>query len=403
MGLFSKIDAKKDTPHQRQTPHLREIVLLTADPALKQAVLSALRGDRFELGAVCTRLQELIHTLHTRHVAAVLLDLAARPECTLAQLEPIIAHFGNTKFVAVADDVSSQLALEAMQAGLRHVQPRNNLEAELSPVLHRIIPPPASAPQPTGAIVTVLSSAGGCGATTVAINLACELEHESKEPVLLVDFDFHYGAIGVLLEMQSPFSVADVFGHGDNIDRQLIASTAVRRTPHFHVLLNPSAALPGDPSLPDAGKLEMFLSVCREGYAFTVIDAPRLPLEATSLLARASDSTTVLLQPAVKDIRACKTLVASLQMRGVPTRTMTVAFNRCRKNRDTVPPDLAQKALAGLSTVHLSNDYASVVRAGNYGKPLIEMYPRSPLRRDIQKMAAALALARTGAGGNDLL
>ena len=63
-----------------------------------------------------------------------------------------------------------------------------------------------------GSAVTILSAGGGCGATTLAVNLAAELGaiDPSSDPPLVVDLDYHYGAVSTYLAVQGDYGVLDL-------------------------------------------------------------------------------------------------------------------------------------------------------------------------------------------------
>jgi len=74
--------------------------------------------------------------------------------------------------------------LEAMQAGARHFMNKKSFGSELDNILERLLVDDVKVTSDLGQIVTVFSASGGCGATTVCLNLANELRLESMQPVL---------------------------------------------------------------------------------------------------------------------------------------------------------------------------------------------------------------------------
>jgi len=59
--------------------------------------------------------------------------------------------------------------------------------------------------------------------------------------------------------------------------------------------------------------------------------------------------------------------------------------------------DDAKRAIGSTQIGYLSNDYKGVLASNNFGKPLAENAPRSPLRYDIQNLAKTLQNASTAA------
>src|ERR1051326_3858422 len=84
----------------------RGVLVLTTEAETEAAVASAIGGElSVRPGGVCRTLQELVTQLRLvpAPVAVVDLDLGgASPERMLSMLDPVISHFGQTRFVAVA-------------------------------------------------------------------------------------------------------------------------------------------------------------------------------------------------------------------------------------------------------------------------------------------------------------
>ena len=67
-----------------------------------------------------------------------------------------------------------------------------------------------------GRAIGFLSAKGGCGATTFAAHAAVDLARQTREPVLLGDFDFEAGLLRFLLKVRTTYSVRDAL---DNMHR----------------------------------------------------------------------------------------------------------------------------------------------------------------------------------------
>jgi len=147
--------------------------------------------------------------------------------------------------------------------------------------------------------------------------------------------------------------------------------------------------------------LDVALQACRQGYKFTLVDAPRVSIDAATTLAQASELTLIVLQPMVKDIRVAKAMASALIERGISTHRMRPIMNRYCKRRQMITFEEAQKALGGMPLGWLSNDYRSAIRGINYGKPLAHAAPRSALRRELRQLAAEISGLKSRNNGKD--
>ncbi len=372
------------------------LVLVTDDSETVNAVASAVeQNGELASEGVCSDLRQLVVVLQHTPAAAVLVDIDPGPKRMLTDLDPIITRFTNSRFIVLSSASSNDLMLEAMQAGARHFLVKQSIATHLADVLQRLAPNGSAKTGKRGAAITVLSASGGCGATTIAVNLANELQLAAAEPALLVDLDCSYGAVASYLGLEGQYGLADVLVSRSRIDRHLITSTAVPYSEQLQVLLSPVSIDPANPAQLVYPHLGDALHACKRAYRFTVVDAPRVAMDVAVSLADGSQVTLIVFQLAVKDIRAARSTVRILTERGIPAARIVPLVNRYRKRRSTVTLEEARAAMGGVPLRCVHNDFRRASRAIDYGQPLAQAAPRSVLRRDLSRLAAALIEART--------
>ena len=370
-----------------------QVALMTADPSVAAAVSTALQSNGHVLAGPALRdARDLLTQLGRAPAPIVLVDLDPQPQETLRQLERIVARFPASRFVAVAHALHNDLLLEAMQAGIRRVVVKQSIASELAGVLDRLTAaePPVEA-EPRGEVLTVLSASGGCGATTLAVNFAEELALVQKEPALIVDLDCCYGAVSSYLGLTPSYAVDHVL-NSDTIDEQLLRSTATVHNERIHVLASPSSVSFADDAPLRFDHLERALLSARREYAFTVVDAPRIPVEAAAVLVGASAHTLLVFQLTVKDLRIARSMLDELRRRDIDTTSVLPVANRYAK-RQMIGLDDAAKALGGgggIEVAHVRNDYTPAITGLNYGQTLSEAGPRSSIRKDLQELLSRL-------------
>ncbi len=364
--------------------------VVARDPATADAVKAAL-GAGAVMAAVCRDLVALMTELEREAVPVVIVDGGPDPMATLEALEPVVNRYAQSRFVVLVGELSGDMYLRAMEVGVRKVLSKENLGRDLPEVIERIARGAAQPAAPMGSMYTVLSAAGGCGATTLALNLAHELQLAKSEPALLVDMDYAYGAVAAYLGLQSQYGVADVLRHTGGVDAHLVRTTAVHAAERLYALLSPASINLGGAGAVAPDVLEQVFPAFKQGFSFTVVDAPRVSMDVAETLVRASEAAFIVFQPSVKDVRHAKTMLTELASRGAPMDRFRPILNRYRKRRQMISVEDAQKALGDYPMECLSNDYASVIRGVNYGQPLAEAAPRSTLRRELTRLAAHTA------------
>jgi pilus assembly protein CpaE len=99
---------------------------------------------------------------------------------------------------------------------------------------------------------------------------------------------------------------------------------------------------------------------------------------------------------AVKDFRIAAAIRQGLIMDGVPDESIWCVANRFGRRAAMVSLKQAQQSLSGARLERLRNDYRSAIKSFNFGQPLADTARRSPLRRDLCKLAEHVAGAGQG-------
>ncbi len=374
----------------RAAPPDIKVLAFSADVRMAEALPAQLRsGGRVSCAGVCRTLGELSAALQGDHPSAAVIDMYPAGARLLHDLEPLIAGNPETRFVLLCEQLSSDLLMGAMQAGARQAIARDSLSG-LAAVLEKIASSAVAQKAPEGSAVTLLSTGGGCGSTTLAINLAIELGLAAGKPSLLVDLDVPYGAAAAYLGVRNSYGLADVLEREDGFDPELIRSSAAVWSNHLHVMLSPASINFAAPLEVRYRNLARFMDACRRTYARTVVDAPYVALDVAETLARCSEVTLIVLQLTVKDICIARDLRAALVQRGVDPMTVRMVINRYSPRRTMVELQEARQAL-GQNHLHtVCNDFGTAVKALNLGKPLAEAAPTSALRKDIRALSVTL-------------
>jgi len=369
----------------------KEIVVLSKDQSLYESMMPIfVESDMTFQVSMCRDLVSLTNRLESRSVAFVLLDHDDEAASVMGDIESMTSRFVHTRFITLTSNLSNELVIKSMQSGIRHVQVKQFMNSELLDVLVRLLPDSNPTQSRPGKCFTVLSAGGGCGATTMVVNLAYELQINSPKPVLLIDMDYSYGSVASYLELNTRYGIADVLQHPGNIDENLIDTTSVQYTDALRVLISPASIDFSNSRDLEISQLSQVLAACKQSNGFTVIDAPRISMKAATSLGESSDATVVVFQPTVKDIRVAKSMITSLRNNGIPADRIRPVLNRYRKRKETITFDEAQEAIGEFPITRLSNDYASAVKSINFGKPLSVTAPRSALRKEMAQLSKDL-------------
>jgi len=370
---------------------LRGVLLVSKEPGTVQTVSDTLRSNgKIALAGVCPDLSDLVAHLQKERTAAVLVDIDPQSAEILKELRQVVERFRDIRFVVLAETLENELLFESMEMGVRYFLLKESVATDLTGVLQRLI---TAGPLPTswgGLVTTTLSAGGGCGCTTVAVNLASELGIITSKPSLLVDLDSAYGTVATYLGLDGRYGIADVLTRNNSIDPALISSSVLNYSDGMEVLISPASVDLSRPRPLQYENLPEAMEACKQVYGHTIIDAPRVSMDVAAALAGASAVTLIVFQLQVKDIRLVRAMISALEQRGVPPEAIVPLVNRYRKRNPMISLAEGREALGGMEIEYLSNDYRSALKGVNYGQPLAQAAPRSILRKDLHRLAVRI-------------
>lgn len=366
------------------------LAVVTRDESMAAAVQAVLKGKamRFDWKQF-GRLDAFARDQESGRAAAVIADIDADPEGMLTELETISLRMQNTRFIVLASELKSELLLKAMQAGARHFVVKNRLAAELPSAIDRLAMR-TSILHGDGAVIAVLSVGGGCGATTLAVNLTQELSDLESSPALIVDLDDRFGGAAGLLGAKADYGVADVLASEERIDSTLVRSSAVALNNHVSLLASPATVNFLEPKPINYNNLRQAIKAFSEAFEFTVIDAGQVALPAAKTLAAHCAHTLIVFELNVEEIRRARQLMNALTPLVDTRGSIIPVVNRYRSRRAAATVEEARKALDAKSVSMINNDYRAVTSGINEGRPLAFAAPRSALRKDIRALAESI-------------
>jgi pilus assembly protein CpaE len=378
-----------------------EVLLLTSDSEITPAVEAAVAPLAEKVCVSRCRDVAALKTQLLRLVAdpsdqvAVVVDIDLDPKRVLFEVSRVVRGFATAHCVVISQEFSEALVLQAMQAGARHFLRKSSIAGELATVLQSLLAHESETPSRLGDILSVFSCGGGCGATTVAVNLAQELRLAAAEPTLVVDLDEHYGSVAAHLGVAGRFGVGHTLAREGTIDRHLIESTAVRSGGGVDVLLSPvtAEAETGQPLRYD--NLLRMLDACRESHRYVIVDAPRISRQSMAELASVSRLVVVVFQLTVRDVASAKSIMSFLSEQEMDRDRILLLANRARKRGSLLRLEDSRRAIGTESIYRVRNHWRKAVKSMNRGEPLALSAGRSAVRRDYRKLAAQIRRSTT--------
>ncbi len=366
------------------------VMLFNGDEESSAALRSELLGiPGLQIVAEVDELALLPQAVSQFQADLLLVHLDPFPELSLpAATEIAIANPQLPVFV-LSESTDGQFILAAMQAGIREFLTKPLDRARLEKAVDRVVAH-STAVADIGPLITVFGTIGGAGASTLAVNLAAELNDLlRKRPVAVVDLDFRYGQLGTMLDLQADYTVADLCDTPEQLDQGMLQKAMVKHSSGVHLLARPNQFTQA--AHITAAHCASVLSALQHHYEFVVVDGPnRFDSGGMSVLDLA-DVNLVVIQLLVTSVRNVHRMFEDLRGGGYNLSRFQLVCNRMGLESGHLEIGHVEKTLNFKIRHEVPDDWKTASTAINMGVPLIESAPKSRLRAAIRSIAEQIA------------
>jgi len=232
---------------------------------------------------------------------------------------------------------------------------------------------------------TVIGSVGGCGATTIAVELATTLANRSQgdRRVALVDLNLADGAAAAYLGATPNMLLAEASATPERIDAAILAAFSMRVGGGLDLL-----AAPRDPlAFAKVGQPTVcrLLEVACQVYDWIVIDMPRHHQPWTLDVLSGSDEVLVVSELTVPALLSARSLASEIEAEIPGGPAPRIILNRLASRVFGPAPSLteAEKALGRKAEGGITSDWEAAAASVNLGGAISHHRPRSKIVRDI--------------------
>lgn len=251
-----------------------------------------------------------------------------------------------------------------------------------------------------GVVLPVHGLSGGVGATTFAVNLAWEMAtmHDGKKKetrksprVCLLDLDLQFGATATYLDLPRREVIYELLNDTEHMDAASFRQALLSFNEKLDVLTAPADMLPLD--LITGEDVERLIDMARAQFDFVVIDMPSTVVSWTEAVLNKAHLYFALIEMDMRSAQNVLRMVRALKTEGLPTEKLRYVLNRAPKFTDLNGKARVKRLAESLDIsieLMMSDGGKPVTQANDHGLPLALSAPKSPLRKEIQKLAGSL-------------
>jgi Flp pilus assembly CpaE family ATPase len=285
----------------------------------------------------------------------------------------------------------------ALRSGVREVVARDDL-ASLVDACARSralssqvtgVPQPRITGRRQGQVVTVFAAKGGCGKTTLAVNLAAVLAAGGERSVCLVDLDLAFGDVGICLRTEPVRTIVHGLGMLGHVDVAGASSLLTACRPGLSALLAPVE--PGDAERIPASLVSELLEVLPTMFDYVVVDTPSAFSEHVLAAMDASHLHVLLTTPDVPALKNLRVTLDMLDLLSYAHDIRSIVLNRSDSKVGLTMDDIERVVRSDIRAhVPSSRDVPISVNKGN---PIVLDLPKHPVTEAITRFAREHVLA----------
>jgi Flp pilus assembly CpaE family ATPase len=286
-------------------------------------------------------------------------------------------------------EVDVTLLTQALQSGVREVVPAGDHAALAAAcrrsyeVSRRMLAPPPTEDSAQGQIVTVFAAKGGCGKTTLAINLGVALARQPNNRVCVVDLDLSFGDVAISVQLDPQRTVVDALPMAGHLDMSGTASLLTRYQPGLDMLLAP--VTPGDAEKVPPRLIGELLAVLRGMYDFVVVDTPAQFSEHVLTAMDISSQLVLLTTPDVPALKNLRVTLDMLDLLSYPRQIRSIVVNRA-DSKVGISLEHVERVVRSPISAHIPSSRAVPISI-NRGVPITLESPSHPVSQAIAKFA----------------
>ena len=316
------------------------------------------------------------------------------------------ARARNIRVILIAEDVTPAALHQLLRKGADEFVPYPIPEGELQQAIDRLKQPEPTAKASRegttlntgaakqGAVIVAHGLAGGAGSTTVAVNLAWELANiggDDAPKVCLIDLDLQFGSVATYLDLPRRDAVFEMLSDTEAMDEEIFGQAILSYEDKLQVLTSPPEMIPLD--FITGQDVERIIEMARHHFDYVVIDMPSTLVQWSETVLQAAHVYFAVIELDMRSAQNTLRLKRALQSEDLPFNKLRFALNRAPKFTDLSGKSRVKRMAESLGIsidLQLPDGGKQVTQSADHGLPLASSAAKSPLRKEIMKLAASL-------------
>ncbi len=299
----------------------------------------------------------------------VLVEAETAPLLLLALIGHLRQDLPAAWIFAVERATDAQSVIEAVRAGAREFLTQPVSPDTVRQAFERYLAENPKKQRKAGKVYAVTSAKGGCGSTSVAINLAASAGELPGTRVALADLSHPLGDVAAYLGLKPKYTLNDALKAASRLDPVLL-ETFMTTKAGIHVLAGQARIEPSPESALQS--VSRLISVLSESFSHSVLDlSGAISEEILQTAVERADEVLVVLTAEIPAVWRTLHLIQFLEQGGLDPK-LKLLLNRAQSGGDISSGDI-EKTLKKKIFWQVPNNYRSTIQALNAGRAVVEV------------------------------
>ena len=284
---------------------------------------------------------------------------------------------------------SSSTIIKALRAGATEFLTKPVIKSDLHKAIIKIQEPVQETLQAESKVITLFSSKGGVGKTTIASNVALELAKQTGKKTALIDLNFSLGEVSEFLNLKPSFNLSNVLENIDKISSDDISKMFEKYNGTELYLLTESENGENFSTITH-NRVTRFLKALKETFAYIVVDTPTVADDKVFKTLLASDYVLFVTSVNMNAMKNTKKSLDLIKSKGVNEDKIKILLNRYVESEELSTEEIESEIGCKIYK-RIPNNYFTVMSAINKSISVSEENINSNVAESFRELAVMLS------------
>lgn len=220
----------------------------------------------------------------------------------------------------------------------------------------------------SGKLINVISSVGGAGATTVAVNIAWLLANVNFKRTLLMDMDFLFGTANLLLDLKAENAYLDIIESPDKIDDYFIETILKKSSNRLYYLGGLCDLVRG--IVVDLEAFEALMNLIKKQFNYVIVDSQREVTSVTRVGMNKSEIFIIMVEMSLASAQNTARILEFFNADQTGKKILIVANKVGMSSNGALSKEAFEKVIGRKINYSIPFDEVSALASANIGQPL---------------------------------